>query len=379
MSPISDLTSPGLSSQGLSSKKASPAILRKLPDEDKSDDDKQKSNHKGLKDDEDDADDSEYEGDESKKDKNDDLRYDSEPADYSDKEDGQEDNEDIGIIPPNLSTAERERSLLKSSTVRGDERKRKLSSVSSSSRGSTWTYEKRMHQLSSKKYKIQDTKTSFPFTKGTPEQNSTGFMKCIPCGKEVTFKVLSTILKHLDGDKHRRCLDDHTKSVVPLQVHMRRFLSDKVTEQEKQGVGSKKSLTATELRMQLCYALLSDGLPFKFLDNKNPRGLATFLRLHAGVDVSGRKIRDMIPDVLNLENENIASDLQKAKYMSVIFDATPDRGEAFGVVVRYVNDLYEVEHKCICLKFYESTFDSKELGMSIPRLCIINLLRLSYA
>jgi hypothetical protein len=131
MSPISDLTSPGLSSQGLSSKKASPAILRKLPDEDKSDDDNQKSNHKGLKDDEDDADDSEYEGDESKKDKNDDLRYDSEPADSSDIED----NEDIDIIPPNLSTAERERSLLKSSTVRGDERKRKLSSVSSSSRG----------------------------------------------------------------------------------------------------------------------------------------------------------------------------------------------------------------------------------------------------
>jgi len=116
--------------------------------------------------------------------------------------------------------------------------------------------------------------------------------------------------------------------------------------------------------MQLCYALLSDGLPFKFLENENPNGLATLLRSVAGVDVSHRVIRDMIPDVMKMENDTIAKQINQVDFMSVIFDATPDLGEAFGVVVRSVNSLYDINHICIDLVFYDTVFDHEKLGKS---------------
>jgi len=114
--------------------------------------------------------------------------------------------------------------------------------------------------------------------------------------------------------------------------------------------------------MKLCYALISDGIPFNFLRSNKPHGLANLLRNHAGVDISERAIRDMIPNIRTLELEKVRQELEKELTISVIFDATPNRGEAFGVVVRYINDHFEIHHRCIELKMYDRSFDQGSLG-----------------
>ena len=116
--------------------------------------------------------------------------------------------------------------------------------------------------------------------------------------------------------------------------------------------------------MKLCQALLTDGLPFKFLESSNPNGLGFYIRSFANVNISYRKITDMIPEVLSLEMSTVSSDLDKANAMSVIFDATPNRGEAFAVVIRYVDDQFELHHRCVSLVFYESSFDAMDLGIN---------------
>ena len=291
----------------------------------------------------------------------DELIYDTADSDA----DSDKFNKKLDMTPPKLSISERSRSKLKSSTVRGTERKRKLSSMSTNSssyRGKLVSFEKRMHDLSSEK--IQDLKAKFPFVKGTPAQDKHGFMRCIPCGSDVKYTILSTVKDHVMSNKHIRNVKEHETKVLPLQRRMNAFVSDTVEKKQQHNIGSKKSTDTQERRMKLCYALLTDGIPFKFLESKNPNGLASLLRSDAGVDISYRAIRDMIPDVYTLELQSISADIKKANFYSVIFDATPDRGEAFAVVIRFVNEMYEIHHRCIALTFYERSFDHASLGTS---------------
>jgi hypothetical protein len=271
----------------------------------------------------------------------------------------------LNKTPPKLSIFERSRSISKPSTVRGDERKRKMSSISDSShstRGISITFEGRMNELSL--LKLQDLKTKFPFVKGHPQLDSKKLMRCVPCGCDVKYNVLSTIKGHLESDRHKNNVVDHQNKVIPLQIQMKTFVREKAERREREeGVGHKKSLTTHEERMKLCYALVIDGIPFNFMESKNPNGLANILRSQAGIDVSSRAIRDLIPDIYEMETKNITRDIAKQDCFSIIFDATPDRGEAFGVVLRYITDMFEIQHRCITLKFYDSSFDHSSLGI----------------
>ena len=270
----------------------------------------------------------------------------------SDSEDDTSDDDNIlELQAPNLSTAEKQRSQLKSSTTRG-ERKRKVASVSSSTKSYSMSFSKRMKEL--KKAKIQNAADDFPFIKGTMAQDARGVMKCVPCGKEVDYLKLSTIQNHVKSQRHINHVSSYNNQTIPMMNSMRDFLSDKERKNQEKGIGTKTSIDTQTLRMKLCQALLTDGLPFKFLESSNPNGLGFYIRSFANVNISYRKITDMIPEVLSLEMSTVSSDLDKANAMSVIFDATPNRGEAFAVVIRYVDDQFELHHRCVSLVFYES-------------------------
>jgi hypothetical protein len=284
------------------------------------------------------------------------------PDDSESDDDTSDSIEVLELKAPKLSAAEKERAQLKSSTARG-ERKRKVSSVSSSTNSSSISFSKRMKEF--QQDKIQNVSNDFPFVKGTPAQDAKGIMICRPCGKEVDYIKLSTIHNHLKSRRHIEHINLHHKEISPMMKTMNAFLTEKVKCDHQKGLGTKTSIDTKTLRMKLCQGLLIDGLPFKFLDNSNPLGVGYYLRTFANVNVSYRKITDMIPDVLSLEMSAVSADLDKATAMSVIFDATPNRGEAFAVVIRYVDDQLSCHHRCICLNFYDSSFDAMDLGMII--------------
>jgi len=382
LSQVSDITSPGIKSQDIFSSPSSSfqnsmshtssrLLMSSNEKPDATDNSKNhhsrkqykvdaanlqdKSDPHGKEDDPPDEDDGSYHPEkDSPRNLKDDLLYDS-----SNSDDESSKSEILGQPPPKLSDAEKPRAQLKSSTAR-DERKRKISSVSSSKSGSKITFKARMIEL--QHANIQEKVNDFPFAKGNALQDAKGIMKCIPCGKEVDFVKISTLQNHINSTSHKRKVESYIKNTIPLKSSMRHFLIEKEKAAEQQGVGTKTSIDSQELRMRLCYALLSDGLPFKFLETKNPHGLGAFLRTIAHVNVSYRKIVDMIPGVLTLEMDSVSADVDRAKYMSIIFDATPDRGEAFAVVIRYVDDMFVVHHRCISLTFYEKSFDSQALG-----------------
>ena len=367
---MSDLTSPGLSSQGLHSStiNSSPALTMNKS----SGDVNKASNENKAKPDEATDDDDSYDPNKDPKGqplKNDHDLESSDDAILSERDEESSDGL-IGNVrtPPKLSDAEKVRSKLLSSTARGD-RKRKMSSVTSSTKSSSISFHQRMIEL--RKDKVQESNSDFPFVKGDPKQYAKGVMKCIACAKEVFYVKNSTLQNHISSSTHKANVKKYVTEVIPLKNSLRSFVTEKEKEQRRQGIGSKSSIDKQETRMQLCYSLLSDGLSFKFLESKNPAGLASFLRYRADVDVSYRMIRDMIPEVLNHEMKFISEEVAKASFISVIFDATPDRGEAFAVVLRYTDELFEVHHRCITLTFYESSFDAEALGRPMYLLLLL--------
>ena len=307
-----------------------------------------------------DNDDSTFKSTDDGSETNDDLLFDPSVASEAASDDK---SNLINLEPPILNKSEKPRSQSKLYTTRHEIRKQKRSSkysISASSRGNSVSFESRMNELSLKK--IQDLKRKFPFIKGNPQQEKHGYMWCIPCGCEVRYNINSSMLDHLNSKKHKVSIIHHEKKVIPLANSMSNYIVSLESSKTNNDIGSKKSLDTQELRMKLCYALITDGIPFNFLRSKNPNGLANLLRTHAGIDISDRAIRDMIPHVKQLELEKVKNELRNEMCFSVVFDATPNRGEAFGVIVRYINKYYEIHHRCIELKMYDRSFDQESLG-----------------
>jgi len=261
-SPMSDLTSPGLSSQGLQSStiNSSPALTMNKS----SGDVNKASNENKAKPDEATDDDDSYDPNKDPKGqplKNDHDLESSDDAILSERDEESSDGL-IGNVrtPPKLSDAEKIRSKLLSSTARGD-RKRKMSSVTSSTKSSSISFHQRMIEL--RKDKVQESNSDFPFVKGDPKQDAKGVMKCIACAKEVFYVKNSTLQNHISSSTHKANVKKYVTEVIPLKNSLRSFVTEKEKEQRRQGIGSKSSIDKQETRMQLCHSLLSDGLSFK--------------------------------------------------------------------------------------------------------------------
>ena len=90
--------------------------------------------------------------------------------------------------------------------------------------------------------------------------------------------------------------------------------------------------------------------------------MAEFIKEHTAFTLtSASNLGAYIPKLLEDELLQIQSEV-KNKMVSVIFDGTDYYGEFFAVVFRYVTTDFQIKHRLVDLKMFESTFhNAKEL------------------
>ena len=145
------------------------------------------------------------------------------------------------------------------------------------------------------------------------------------------------------------------------EIMRKAILESRNTRFYEEDRGIRVSSVTELLRVQICKAFLLDNVSFNLLDNNHPESLVSVLNTFGG-HLNARSVRDAIPLVYSIEMELIRSEIADAKCFGAIFDATPDRGEAFGVVLRWMNDRFEIHHRCISLIFYDQSFDHAGIG-----------------
>ena len=62
-----------------------------------------------------------------------------------------------------------------------------------------------------------------------------------------------------------------------------------------------------------------------------------------------RHLFDLIPFILEEEKQNIKLSIQ-GKWLSVIFDGTSHCGEALAILVRYIDDSWNVQQQLLCIR-----------------------------
>jgi hypothetical protein len=292
------------------------------------------------------------------------LDVDSDSTNYTAKEKAAKSDFNSPVATLNKSSAEKPRSILSSSTVRGKKRVRKagIGVGSSSSSPSKVSFKRRMDKLI--REKVQDRNRDYPFQfSHKPGADAKGMCLCVACDTLVDYKKLSTLRNHLKSPTHVNHHNDKRDKVNPQETLFRTLVLKGNKEITESGIGLKTDDEIKVQRLKLCYALLLDGVPLNVLNHTNPNGLSGLFKT-TGIDAAtARPISDCIPQILQLEKDKTLSELGCTKNIGVIFDATPDRGEAFGVVVRYLDSNYNIHHRCISLVFYDQTFKGEHIGM----------------
>ena len=135
-------------------------------------------------------------------------------------------------------------------------------------------------------------------------------------------------------------------------------IHDLVVEQRSETAVVKDAVQ--EYRLQVCYALLLDNVKFSVLEySQNPNRLRHFLEFQRGT-LPERDVRDKIPDIQRLERENLLKELKETN-VSVIFDATSEVCEIFGVAVRFIsNESGQITQRAVALEFVKKSLTAEE-------------------
>jgi len=232
-----------------------------------------------------------------------------------------------------------------------------LRNTSMSSRGGRTnrkSFSDRMHQLAIAK--VQNLKTKLPFQEmvtSSQKHPKTQYCLCVYCQKPVRYDKLDTLNQHLKTKEHQ---EKATKFIAGQSETLQILNFLQVNKTTTQSHDDHKVL-----EMNLCKALLLDNIPFNFMRTRKMGGLVDLLNTH-GIRVVEQNVRGSICNVLDMELARIKEEVKQARLLNVIFDATPNRGEAFGVVLRWVDYQFKVQHRCIYLKFFDDTFDGPKTG-----------------
>ena len=279
----------------------------------------------------------------------------------SDSSSESEEEKSLSDIPKiKKHSSERKRKTLKSSKVRGEKRMRQKSNrdTDHSSSQNSVSFNDRMLELS--KTKDQDLKRNFPFTRSLHRQYD-GYCSCNACGKEVNFRKKSSIANHVKSEAHIDNMKTYEKKLSSQEIMRKVILKSRDHRFEEEDSGLRNSSDTELFRSQTCKAFIIDNIPFNLLDNPDPESLVGLLKPFLS-KLNTRSVKDAIPMVFSSEIKQIESEISEVKHFGVIFDATPSRGEAFGVVLRWMDDLFEIHHRCISLIFYNQCFNHLSLG-----------------
>jgi hypothetical protein len=183
---------------------------------------------------------------------------------------------------------------------------------------------------------------------------------CDTCGEAVGTKK-SVINRHVVANKHMNGLNKKTKLAAGFIHH---YVVCKDADRKNQGESFTVPVDVSNRRMRMAYAFLQDGIPFEVFNNPvHPLGLRAVMQEQGSCSFPYREMRDHIRDILEMNIKQLEQELQDVR-LSFIFDGTPHVAEVFGIIFRFwKND--KITHRLVQLKFYDGSFDQKQLAHAI--------------
>ena len=181
---------------------------------------------------------------------------------------------------------------------------------------------------------------------------SKDMLRCDAC-KETISKKKSTVRKHMNSVKYndaKRAIQNSKKRDQSLLTFLRR------KDEEDNPKGETLPEDMRLFRFDLVEAFLSAGIPLSKIDNL----CSFFLTAHG-------HLSQMIPSIIEKEKETLKTELSLVDGCSVIFDGSTRLGEALAIVVRFVDDEWNVQQRLIRLQVLAKSLKANELAQCLTQ------------
>ena len=224
------------------------------------------------------------------------------------------------------------------------------------------------------KKRHQPSKTSHDLKSVSPHQRlrefanegltvSGGKLFCTGCREELGLKV-TVIRQHLKSNKHQL-----GKERLQRKDREERDIAEvfDAYNKEQHLVGETLPKDVQVYRIKVVRTFLKAGVPLNKMD--------TFRELleENGARLAGRRsLSDLIPFIREEEVTKIRQEIAGRK-VSVIFDGTTRLGEAMVIVLRFVTDDWQIQHRLIRLQLLAKSLAGEEIAREL-----ISVLQVEY-
>lgn len=109
----------------------------------------------------------------------------------------------------------------------------------------------------------------------------------------------------------------------------------------------ERSKRILKWRLKVCGVMLYNAIPFSKLDDNNHKYSLRSL-IEEGCDPvgSGNHLKELIPSLMKVEIDSVLKEID-TKLLSVVFDASCKFAECFGVVIRFVDNDYNIQQRLV--------------------------------
>ena len=216
--------------------------------------------------------------------------------------------------------------------------------------------------MSLKKKSLWDRLKEYPEEKLVLES---GRIFCKSCSEPLSAKK-STIASHVASKKHQKGKEqlERTRAHAQTLVQTLQQYDKKVHP-----VGERLPLDVRTWRMEVVEGFLSAGIPLYKID-----GLRHLLERNNCRLTHSSHMSDLVPPLLEKEVGLLKDELRHpsstpqkslSRDVSLIFDGSTRLGEAVAIVVRFVNDAWEIKQRLLKIEVLASSLKAAELAQVI--------------
>ena len=175
---------------------------------------------------------------------------------------------------------------------------------------------------------------------------------CSACREPISLKK-SVIKLHVDSSKHKSYKVKLQNREARQRGIVEALISYDSTSHPK---GETLSDNVCVYRVNVVTAFLKAGVPLYKVDS-----FRDLLEEHAFHLSGGQHLSEPIPFILHQEKSRIKKEIA-GKQLSVIFDGTTHVEEALAIVLRFVDDDYEIKQRLACIKLLKKSMTGEELA-----------------
>ena len=191
---------------------------------------------------------------------------------------------------------------------------------------------------------------------------SSGKLFCHGCREELPLKK-SSISYHIKSTKH-----SNGKKKLEQQKVKDQDIVQSLTKYNEEVCG--RGATLSEQQQVFCVkvvkAFLQAGVPLSKI-----RHFRELLEENGYRLTDKRHLVDLIPFILEEEKQNIKLSIQ-GKWLSVIFDGTSHCGEALAILVRYIDDSWNVQQQLLCIRMLSKSLTGEEIAHDLIQEVSVN-------